>query len=81
MGASKDVFIKMMEDEYEAIPFDIRQRYLMSKNVTNVVNDYEENMKDEHYAMLYSEKKKATKALSEYEYYIREKRRKEQLKK
>lgn len=76
MGASKDIFLRMREEEYTEIPQEIKEKYLNSKNVTKVTHDWEENMEDELYNKLYNEKKKVQKELEEREYYLREKRRK-----
>lgn len=76
MGASKDIFLRMREEEYADIPKEIKEKYLNSKNVTKATHDWEENMQDELYNKLYNEKKKVQKELEEREYYLREKRRK-----
>lgn len=75
MGRSKDIFLRMREEEYNEIPSEIKERYLNSKNVTKATHDWEENMKDDLYARLYNEKKKVQKNLEEREYFLREKRR------
>lgn len=73
---SKDIFIKMKEDEYNQIPSEIKERFFNSKNVTKETNDWALNMEDEMYSRLYSESKKAKKLLEEREYQLRELRRK-----
>jgi len=73
---SKEVFIKMREEEYDEIPNEIKERYFNSKNVSKETNDWNENMKDDMYQRLYTESKKAKKLLSEREFQLREERRK-----
>jgi len=73
---SKEVFIKMREEEYDEIPNEIKERFFNSKNVTKEVNDWEINMKDKTYSDLYKTIKETKKHLSEREYQLREERRK-----
>lgn len=75
MGSSKEVFIKMREDEFNQIPSEIKETYLNSKNISRETNDWSENMKDETFCKLYKAYKKAKKDLEEREYQLREKRR------
>ena len=79
MGASAEVFLKMTEQEYNEIPFEVKERYLSSKNYTRNVNDWSENMEDELYKVLYNESKKIKKQLEQREYELREIRRKTKL--
>lgn len=72
---SKEVFIKMREEEYEEIPNEIKERYFNSRNVTREVNDWEENMKDPLFKSLYDQNKKIKKKLEERQYQLREQRR------
>jgi len=72
---SKEVFIKMREEEYDEIPNEIKERFFNSKNVTKEVNDWEINMKDKTYSDLYKTLKETKKHLSEREYQLREERR------
>ena len=81
MGQSSEVFLKMTEDEYNEIPFEIKERYLNSKNYTRNVNDWSENMEDELYKKLYNDSKKIKKQLENREYELRETRRKNNLNK
>lgn len=76
MGATKDILIRMREEEYAFIPNEIKEMYFNSKNITVEVNDWQENMKDELYAKLYKQSKEIKKQLSEREYQLREIRRK-----
>lgn len=76
MGLSKDVLIRMKEEEYAFIPNEIKEMYFNSKNVTTETNDWAENMKDECYAKLYKQSKDIKKQLSEREFQLREARRK-----
>lgn len=78
---SKEIFIKMREEEYAEIPNEIKERFFNSKNVTKETNDWALNMEDEMYKRLYSESKKAKKLLEEREHQLREQRRKQQLNK
>lgn len=80
MGVSKEVFIKMSEDEYDKIPSEIKERFFSAKNITRETNDWSINMQDEMFSDLYSKAKKAKKLLEEREYQLRELRRKEALK-
>lgn len=73
---SKEVFIKMREEEYNEIPSEIKERFFNSKNVSKEVNDWEINMQDDMYKKLYSDVKKSKKLLEEREYQLREERRK-----
>jgi len=72
---SKEVFIKMREEEYDEIPNEIKERFFNSKNVTKESNDWVENMKDKTYSDLYKTMKETKKHLSEREYQLREERR------
>jgi hypothetical protein len=76
MGATKDVVIRMKEEEYSIIPNEFKERYFNSKNVSIETNDWAENMKDEMYSSLYKQKKYIQKQLEEREYQLRENRRK-----
>jgi len=80
MEGSKEVFIKMTEEEYALVPSEIKERFFTSKNITRETNDWKINMQDEMFADLYSKSKKAKKLLEEREYQLRELRRKEALK-
>lgn len=73
---SREVFIKMREEEYNEIPSEIKERFFNSKNVSKEVNDWEINMQDDVYKKLYSDVKKSKKLLEEREYQLREERRK-----
>jgi len=72
---SKEVFIKMREEEYDEIPNEIKERFFNSKNVTKEVNDWEINMQDKTYSNLCKTMKETKKHLSEREYQLREERR------
>lgn len=72
---SKEVFIKMREEEFNEIPNEIKERYFNSKNISKEVNDWELNMQDDMYKKLYNDSKKAKKLLEEREYQLREERR------
>jgi len=73
---SKEVFIKMCEEEYDEIPNEIKERYFNSKNVSKETNDWNENMKDKIFSDLYKTMKETKKHLSEREFQLREERRK-----
>lgn len=79
MGASKNVFISMREEEYNLIPYEIKEMYFNSKNVTKEINDFDENMKDSLFCELYKQKRKISKQLEEREYQLREQRRKNEV--
>jgi hypothetical protein len=72
---SKEVFIKMREEEFNEIPNEIKERYFNSRNVTREVNDWDVNMEDEAYKRIYTDVKKLKKQLEEREYQLRETRR------
>lgn len=72
---SKEVFIKMREEEFNEIPNEIKERFFNSKNISKEVNDWELNMQDDMYKRLYNESKKAKKLVEEREYQLREERR------
>ncbi len=73
---SKEIFIKMREEEYNEIPNEIKERFFNSKNVTSETNDWSENMKDAEFAHYYKESKKYKKYMEERQYQLREERRK-----
>lgn len=75
MGASKNVFISMREEEYNLIPYEIKEMYFNSKNVTKEIDDFDENMKDSLFCELYKQKRKISKQLEERAYQLREQRR------
>lgn len=72
---SKEIFIKMREEEYSEIPNEIKERFFNSKNVTSENNDWAENMNDVLFNSLYTKFKKLKKELAEREYQLREIRR------
>lgn len=76
MGASSELFIKMSEEEYFAIPDELRERHLAHKVYSQSVHDFQELMQDEIYADLYKKKKQISKDLDERQYYLREQKRK-----
>lgn len=76
MGLTKQVFIKLTEEEYNEIPSEIKERFFHSKNITRETNDWAENMLDETYSRIYKEKKEISKQIEEREYQLRENRRK-----
>jgi len=75
MGASKNVFISMREEEYNLIPYEIKEMYFNSKNVTKEIDDFDENMKDSLFCELYKQKRKISKQLEDRAYQLREQRR------
>ena len=81
MGASKELLLRMTEEDYLRIPEEIRSRHLSSKRVDSENNDWAENMKDEHFARLYNESKAVKKNLEERQFQLREERRKNNLNK
>lgn len=76
MGSSKELFIRMSEEEYFRIPSEIRTAHLSSKITSEEKGDWAENMKDTDFALLYKGVKTAKSYLSEREYQLREERRK-----
>ena len=81
MGKNKDLFIRMQEEEYLAIPAHIRATHLSSKIYSESINDFDELMQDETYSKLYKESKKAKAELEERAYQLREQKRKNNLNK
>lgn len=77
MGSSKDLFMRMSEEEYMNIPPDIRERHLSSKIYSESVNDFSELMEDTAYNALYKEHKKIKAQLEERAYQLRENKRKQ----
>jgi len=75
MSASKDLFLRLSEEEYFSIPEPIRQTHLNSKIYSESVNDFDELMQDETYLRLYKEKKQITADLNERQYQLRENKR------
>jgi len=75
MIMSKEIFIKMREEEYNEIPNEIKERFFNSKNVTSETNDWAENMKDKTFSDLYKTIKESKKHLEERQYQLREERR------
>lgn len=75
MGQSKRVFFTMTEEKYSEIPNEFKEIYLNNHNVTREINDFEENMKDDMFAKLYTQKKEVSKQLEERQYQLREERR------
>jgi len=76
MGASKELFLRMQEDEYLNIPANIRAAYLSSKIYRESLEDFDELMQDNEFKRLYNERKKVTKELEERQFYLREQKRK-----
>jgi len=76
MGATKELMIRMREEEFYSIPHEVRQQYFQDKMITPELNDWKELMQDETYSKLYKEKKKVSKDLEQCAYALREQRRK-----
>jgi hypothetical protein len=76
MGANKELFLRMTEEEYFLIPQSIRESHLSSKITSEEKGDWAENMKDKTFSDLSKTLKETKKCLSEREYQLREKRRK-----
>jgi len=76
MAASKELFIKMSEEEYFNIPEETRESHLRHKVYSESAHDFNELMEDEMYARLYKEKRYVSKELDERQYYLREQKRK-----
>lgn len=76
MSASKELFIRMSEEEYMAVPHEVRQRHLQSKIYYQDSGDFEELIKDPSYSKLHKEYKQAKGALEERAYQLRELKRK-----
>lgn len=74
MGASSELFIRMLEEEYFLIPADIRTKHLSSKITSEEKSDWAENMKDEQFSILYGALKISKKQVSEREFQLREQR-------
>lgn len=76
MGASKELFLKLTEQEYMAIPADVRERHLSHKVYSESVHDFQDLIKDELYSDLYKKKKEISEQLNERQYQLREINRK-----
>lgn len=76
MERSKDLFIRMQESEYLAIPPHIRATHLSSKIYRESLNDFDELMQDETYRNLHKTYKETKKELEERAYQLRENKRK-----
>jgi hypothetical protein len=77
MESNREVFLRMSEEHYLSVPFEIRESFLASKRVDEEKGDWSENMKDSVYSHYYYEAKFAKKLLAEREYQLREERRKQ----
>ncbi len=76
MGKSSYVFLRMSEEHYMSIPNEIRERFLASKRVDEGILDFDTNIKDTTFKMLYDKVKESKKELSDWQFYLREERRK-----
>ncbi len=76
MGATKDLMIRIREEEYYLIPMDVRERYFHSNMITPELRDWNELMQDEMYCKLYKEKKKISGDLEQRAFDLREQKRK-----
>lgn len=77
MGATKDLFIRISEEEYFSVPEDIRERHLRSKIYSESIQDFDWLMQDETYSSLHKEYKKNKQALEQRAYDLREQKRKQ----
>jgi hypothetical protein len=75
MSATKELFLKMSEQEYMSIPEDIREVHLRDKIYSESLNDFNELMQDFAYSELYNKRKKISKQLDERQHELREKKR------
>lgn len=75
MSATKELFLRLTEEEYLAIPKELSEVYLKSKVYRQTDNDFDLLMQDENYQRLYKANKKARQELDDHTYYLREKRR------
>jgi len=76
MGANSQVFLRMSEEHYFTIPNEIRERFLSSKRVDEEISDFDLNIQDPTFEKLYNKSKEAKKELQDYQYLLREERRK-----
>jgi len=72
----KQVFLRMSEEHYFTIPEEIRMIYLSSKRVDEEMSDFDLNIQDPTFEKLYNRSKEAKKELQDYQYFLREERRK-----
>jgi peptide subunit release factor RF-3 len=77
MESNREVFLRMSEEYYLSVPFEIRESFLSSKRVDEEKGDWSENMKDNYYCNIYNDIKDSKKLLKEREYQLREERRKQ----
>lgn len=75
MGASKDLFIKLSEEEYFAIPEDVRKAHITGKVYSESIQDFDTLMQDENYRNTYKTYWEVKKDLEELTYQIRERNR------
>jgi hypothetical protein len=75
VATSKELFIKMSEEEYMSIPEDIREVHLRDKIYSESLNDFNELMQDFAYSELYNKKKQISKQLDERQHELRERKR------
>ena len=66
MQGSKEMFCRMSEDVFNTIPSEIRMKF--SHTSVKEVNEWETHKNDQNYRKLYSDVKKAKKALQDYLY-------------
>jgi len=76
MAASKELFLRMSEEEYLQIPHEIRERHLSAKVYSQSMNDFQELMQDEVFAMHYGQYKQSKGFMEERQFQLRELKRK-----
>lgn len=64
MQGSKEMFIRMREEEFNTLPRDVRERFTYCE--VREVDEYQNNKDDDRYMLLYNRKRKAAKAVQEY---------------
>jgi hypothetical protein len=71
MGASKEMFLRMRETDFDNLSSETRSLFTYVE--VHEANEYEENKEDENYLKLYKEQKKAKDNLQKYLYEKRHK--------
>lgn len=70
MEGSKEILVRMREEEYTSLPYQTRQSFLSEKVL--IPNEHKELYeKDEKYRLLYNAYRKAKKLMEEYRFKVR----------
>jgi hypothetical protein len=64
MGASREMFLRMREEDFNELT--LQERSLFTYVEVRESNEYEKNKEDDNYLKLYKEQKKAKEILQKY---------------